>query len=143
MEEFTVKDIMVPLAEYATCSSEATLFEAVMALEKAQEEFHEEKYRHRAILVYDQNKKIVGKVSQMDVLLERAGALRMSVRRVYTSRTSSCWLLPMLGSQSGCCSVGRATGMRVPSTCATTSCAILRGGEPGILEDLLAASRGR
>ena len=39
-----------------------------MALEKAQEAFHEEKYRHRAILVYDQNKKIVGKVSQMDVL---------------------------------------------------------------------------
>ena len=28
MEEFTVKDIMVPLSEYATCSSEATLYEA-------------------------------------------------------------------------------------------------------------------
>jgi CBS domain-containing protein len=68
MEEFKVKDIMVPLAEYATCSSDATLNEAVMALEKAQQEFHEERYRHRAILVYSKEKKIVGKVSQMDVL---------------------------------------------------------------------------
>lgn len=68
MQEFTVKDIMVPLSEYATCSNEATLFEAVIALEKAQQDFHEERYRHRAILVYDQNQKIVGKVSQMDVL---------------------------------------------------------------------------
>ena len=33
---------------------------------------------------------------------------------------------------------GRATGIRVPSTCETTSCAIFAGSEPGILEDLLA-----
>ena len=70
MKSINVKDLMVPLSEYATVSEEATLYEAVMALEKAQEEFGKtgHPYLHRAILVYDRNRKIVGKVSQHDVL---------------------------------------------------------------------------
>lgn len=68
MNDVTVKDIMVPLSEYATCSEDATLYEAVMALEKAQKEFDQTRYRHRAILVYNDEKKVVGKVSQLDVL---------------------------------------------------------------------------
>ena len=44
---------MVPLSEYATVSEDATLFEAVSELEKAQEEFDHTRYRHRAILVMD------------------------------------------------------------------------------------------
>jgi CBS domain-containing protein len=61
---------MVPIEEYATVSEEATLFEAVMALEKAQESLDRERYKylHRAVLVYDKKKKIVGKISQLDVL---------------------------------------------------------------------------
>lgn len=68
MKSFTVSDLMVPLSEYATVSEDATLYEAVLALEKAQEEFDETRYRHRAILVYDKSKKIVGKISQIDAL---------------------------------------------------------------------------
>jgi CBS domain-containing protein len=68
MKTIKVKDIMVPLAEYATVSMEATLFEAVNALEEAQKRFGKERYRHRAILVFDANKKIVGKLSQLDVI---------------------------------------------------------------------------
>lgn len=68
MKSYLVKDLMVPLSEYATVPDTATLYEAVLALEKAQEDFDHSKYRHRAILVYDQNKKIIGKISQMDVL---------------------------------------------------------------------------
>lgn len=68
MENYLVKDLMVPLSEYATVSDDATLFEAVSALERAQEEFDHTKYRHRAILVYDKDKKIIGKLSQIDVL---------------------------------------------------------------------------
>lgn len=70
MEITTVKDLMVPLEEYVTVSEEATLFEAVMALETAQENLDRERYHylHRAVLVYDENKKIVGKVSQLDAL---------------------------------------------------------------------------
>jgi CBS domain containing-hemolysin-like protein len=68
VKTIAVKDLMVPLEEYATVFEDATLYEAVMALEKAQEEFDHTKYRHRAILIYDKNKKIVGKLSQLDVL---------------------------------------------------------------------------
>jgi len=70
MEIITVKSIMVPLEEYTTVSEEATLFDAVMALEKAQEENDRTKhqYLHRGILVYDGNKKIVGKISPLDAL---------------------------------------------------------------------------
>ncbi|MBW1749804.1 MAG: CBS domain-containing protein [Deltaproteobacteria bacterium] len=68
MEELRVKDIMVPLSEYATVSEDATLLEAVNALEKAQEEFDESRYRHRAILVMGEDDRIIGKLSQLDVL---------------------------------------------------------------------------
>ena len=68
MKSHTVKEVMVPLAKYATVPETATMFEAVMALEKAQEEFDQTRYRHRAVLVYDKNKQIVGKVSQLDIL---------------------------------------------------------------------------
>lgn len=63
-----VKDLMVPLAEYATVALEATLFEAVLALEKAQQEFNQTGYRHRALLVLDPGGHVVGKISQLDVL---------------------------------------------------------------------------
>ena len=68
MENFTVKDLMVPLSEYATVEKGGTLFEAVQALEKAQEEFDHTKYRHRGILVLNQRKQAIGKISQVDVL---------------------------------------------------------------------------
>lgn len=64
----TVKDLMVPLHEYATVSEEATLFEAVMALEAAQSEFDHNRYRHRAVLILDKKGKVVGKLSQLDIL---------------------------------------------------------------------------
>jgi CBS domain-containing protein len=76
---YTVKDLMVPLAEYATVSEEATLYDAIIALEKAQEEFDTrlekapegfdtKRYKHRAILVLDKNGDVVGKISQLDAL---------------------------------------------------------------------------
>ncbi|MEW6671641.1 MAG: CBS domain-containing protein [Thermodesulfobacteriota bacterium] len=68
MKSRTVSEVMVPLAKYATVPETATMFDAVMALEKAQQEFDQTRYRHRAVLVYDKNKQIVGKVSQLDIL---------------------------------------------------------------------------
>jgi len=63
-----VKDIMVPLSDYPTVSTEATLKEAVEALERAHKKLDPTRYQHRAVLVYGENNKIVGKVSQLDVL---------------------------------------------------------------------------
>lgn len=59
---------MVSLSEYATVPEGSTLFDAVMALERAQEEFDHTKYRHRGILVLNKSKQVVGKISQVDVL---------------------------------------------------------------------------
>ncbi|MBW1722635.1 MAG: CBS domain-containing protein [Deltaproteobacteria bacterium] len=68
MRTIRVKELMVPLSEYATVSEDANLYEAVMALEKAQAEFDQSRYRHRAVLVYDKEGKIVGKLSQHDII---------------------------------------------------------------------------
>jgi predicted transcriptional regulator len=67
MKSVKVSDLMVPLSEYATVQKSATLHEAVLALEKAQEEFDHTKYRHRGILIMDGDK-VVGKLGQIDVL---------------------------------------------------------------------------
>jgi hypothetical protein len=51
VKNYLVKDLMVPLSEYATVPMGSTLFEAVLALEKAQEEFDRTKYKHRGVLI--------------------------------------------------------------------------------------------
>lgn len=68
MKTVLVKEVMVPLEDYATVSENATLFDAVTALDEAQKQFDQSRYRHRAILVYNDKKEIVGKLSQMDLL---------------------------------------------------------------------------
>jgi len=68
MKTYQVRDLMVPIDEYATVPESASLLDAVSALEKAQLVFDENRYRHRAVLVFDQNNHIVGKLSMHDVL---------------------------------------------------------------------------
>lgn len=70
MKSYLVKDLMVPLSEYATVTEDATLYEAVLSLEEAQENFEDKhtRYRHRAILVLDKTGHVIGKLSQLDVL---------------------------------------------------------------------------
>jgi CBS domain-containing protein len=70
VKSYTVKDLMVPLSEYATVTEDATLYDAVLALEEAQENFEDKhtRYRHRAILMLDKHGNVVGKLSQLDVL---------------------------------------------------------------------------
>ena len=69
-EIITVEELMVPVEEYATVSEDASLFEAVVGLEQGQENIVQSGrlYLHRAILVYDKHSKVVGKISQLDVL---------------------------------------------------------------------------
>lgn len=68
MSKELVKDLMVPISEYATVSKDATLAEAVMALKKSQEGYDPTKYRHRAVLVFDEKKNIIGKLSLICIL---------------------------------------------------------------------------
>jgi len=70
VKSYSVKDLMVPLSEYATVTEDATLYEAVLSLEEAQENFEDKhtRYRHRAILMLDKGGNVLGKLSQLDVL---------------------------------------------------------------------------
>ena len=68
MQSIKVKDIMVPTSEYTTVSEDATLYEAMKILGNALAEFNEAKNKHRAVLVLDNDNRVVGKLSQIDVL---------------------------------------------------------------------------
>ncbi len=104
MKMINVKDLMVPLEEYATVSEDATLFEALIALEKAQQALDRTRYKylHRAVLVYDHNKKIVGKMSQFDALraLEPKYVDMGDVRSISRAGFSPDFLKEMLENQA-------------------------------------------
>ena len=68
MNATKVKDVMVPLAEYATISQDATLYQAVLALEDAHEKIGAKKYKYRAMLVHDNHGRIVGKLDHISIL---------------------------------------------------------------------------
>lgn len=69
MKSIIVKDLMVPLSEYATVTDDAMLSDALDALESAQEGFDKSRDRHRAVLVCEKGSgKVVGKLSQLDVI---------------------------------------------------------------------------
>lgn len=121
MKSYTVKDLMVPLDEYATVSEEATLMEAVEALERAQQAFNQKRYKHRAVLVLDGKGRVVGKLSQHDLLkalepnyekMEKEWKVKLSrfgVGDLYIKnavREFDLWQKPL---QDLC---GRATGVR-------------------------------
>lgn len=64
----TVTSLMIPLSDYATVSQDASLYEAVCALEEASKKLETDKHAHRAILVLNEVNQVVGKLSQWDVL---------------------------------------------------------------------------
>ena len=68
MKKRIVKEFMVPLTEYATVSESASLADAVIALEESQKQFDPLRYRHRAILVLDDQERVCGKIDQIDLL---------------------------------------------------------------------------
>lgn len=68
MKSYTVRELMVPISEYATVPEGSSLYDAVLALEKAQDQFDKNKYRHRAVLILDKKGNVKGKLSQLDVL---------------------------------------------------------------------------
>ena len=68
MDASTLKELIVPLDEYATVSENANVLEAVNALEEAQKSFHPRRYRHRAVIVLDDADRVVGKLNQHDII---------------------------------------------------------------------------
>lgn len=68
METSSLKELMVPLAEYATVSEDADILEAIDALDAAQKAFDPKRYRHRAVIVLNNEDRVVGKLSQHDII---------------------------------------------------------------------------
>lgn len=68
MNQTRVKDIMVPLDDYAVVPPEATLRDAVVALDRAQKHVPPGRQPHRAVLVKDKQGRIIGKVGQLAFL---------------------------------------------------------------------------
>ena len=69
MKTIKVKELMVRLEDYATVPQEATLLEAVLALEKAQMALDPSRHKHRAILVLDESGKVVSKITMKNILV--------------------------------------------------------------------------
>lgn len=63
-----VKDLMVPLDDYAVVSQEATMLEAIIALDEAQKKLPPDRQPHRAILAVDDRGNIVGKLGHLAFL---------------------------------------------------------------------------
>jgi CBS domain-containing protein len=68
MQSIKVGELMVPIAEYATVSEDASLNEAVLSLEKAQKHVESGREKHKAVLVLDSKGHVVGKIDQWTVL---------------------------------------------------------------------------
>ena len=68
MKTKLVKDIMLPIDEYAIVTEDATIYDAFLALEEAQKKVKPGKQPHRAVLVKDKNNKIVGKLGHLGFL---------------------------------------------------------------------------
>lgn len=69
MKTIFVKDLMMPVEAYATVSQDATLPAALLALEKAQMSLDPSRHKHRAILVLDDQGKVVGKIVMKNILI--------------------------------------------------------------------------
>lgn len=98
MKKKTVKDLITPLAEYGKISVDATLYEAAVALHKAQLEFEQDRSRHRLLLIVDADGEVLGKISQLDVLraLEPKGEHLENSRSLRRFGVSRGYLRPML-----------------------------------------------
>ncbi len=68
MKTKPVKELMVPIADYATVSKDATLREALEALENEKRRHGDGPYRHRSLVVIDEENRVVGRVSQIDIM---------------------------------------------------------------------------
>lgn len=63
-----VKDLMVPISDYATVHEDASMAEAIRALENEKKRYGDAPYRHQSLVVIDSNQHVVGRLSQVDMM---------------------------------------------------------------------------
>lgn len=99
MEATKVKNLMVPVDEYITISEDATLYEAVLALEEACGNYETRSAPFRAVLIRDKSGKVIGKMGFLDVIrcLEPAYTEMGDLRKLSGYGLSAEFLKSMLG----------------------------------------------
>jgi predicted transcriptional regulator len=68
MEKLKVRDLMIPVDRFPKLSNRARFYEALAALETAQKKYLSGESEQRILLIEDEEGKIVGKLSPMDLL---------------------------------------------------------------------------
>jgi hypothetical protein len=68
VKEVKVKDAMVPLDEYPTIAHKASLYDAIVQLDAARRSPSQGQSEHRSLVVVDDNGKVVGKLTYVDIL---------------------------------------------------------------------------
>ncbi|MBZ0264949.1 hypothetical protein K8I28_09795 [bacterium] len=68
LQEKTVRDLMVPIEQYAVVLEDATLLDALHALERTQQLSGDSNHQHRAVLVRGHNGRIIGKIGHLAFL---------------------------------------------------------------------------
>ncbi len=63
-----VKELMIPVAQYPTVHQNSTMYDALVALNAANENVPEKQQNYRAVLVKDDNARIVGKIGHIAFL---------------------------------------------------------------------------
>ena len=85
MEKMHVRDLMVPADRFPKISNRANFYEAVTALEIAQQKFMAGEAQQRILLVEDDDGRIIGKLSPIDLLR----GLETNYSRVVAEKTLS------------------------------------------------------
>jgi hypothetical protein len=68
MQRIYVKDLAVALSDYATVDEQATLYDAIQALQRKRDEVDPRRPKYRAVLVLDKKKRVVGKIGYIELL---------------------------------------------------------------------------
>jgi len=66
--ERRVKDLMLPLSEYATVPADRNLRDAVVALYRSRKHLTKNRHHHRAVLAIDDRGRVVGKLTYWAIL---------------------------------------------------------------------------
>ena len=68
METRSVKELMIPLGEYAVVPSDASLVDAVRTLKAVERRLHPDRQPARAVLVVDSEGAVIGQLGHLEIL---------------------------------------------------------------------------
>lgn len=68
MDNKKVKDLMIPASQYPTVHKDTTVLQAIIDLDKAQERVPNNRKEFRAVLVLDNDGKVIGKVGHLAMM---------------------------------------------------------------------------